>query len=359
MPEGKVVTPEKKETKGITPFQSFIISSINPKFTNFNRPLLLSLLVGGATFIGVISIFAVEASRKTCLTTYPQYFGTVWNTKSFVSSVRSADANVAVTICLNRVGALAEPARGKGDNIGFRINGAIQAVSANGNGVVGLEPCYPTKSFMRMDFTEVRGCFAQTKDEEPSCGNCISTLGVLDDGTTGYSLSATGKNGPMACSDYWTTQRIDGGSCLNKQCATPDGSAEAIEWCSGEDEAFANTAYDRVQDMCHSTNYFGNEIPLLTDWTVQTCTSTNPATAFGIASGYSSYLELIVTAVIIASLTSGGVLKTTMRFRKAFGEALSASMDDDPMTAVNMKVKELEEKLEALAARKSEEKLVA
>ena len=119
----------------------------------------------------------------------------------------------------------------------------------------------PKKSFSRLvsetpvPVHEVRGCFAQTKDEEPSCGNCISTLGVLDDGTTGYSLSATGKNGPMACSDYWTTQRIDGGSCLNKQCATPDGSAEAIEWCSGEDEAFANTAYDRVQPITSATKF--------------------------------------------------------------------------------------------------------
>ena len=54
--------------------KSFIISSINPKFNNFNRPLLLSLLVGAAVVGGIVCLYLVEVSKvipatSTCVYT--------------------------------------------------------------------------------------------------------------------------------------------------------------------------------------------------------------------------------------------------------------------------------------------------
>jgi len=75
----------------------FIVNMVNPRFQNYNRPLLLAILVGGLTFVLMIATFALVMSAEpkktwvsavptidevrttsgscTTMTSYPQFFG--------------------------------------------------------------------------------------------------------------------------------------------------------------------------------------------------------------------------------------------------------------------------------------------
>ena len=92
-------------------------------------------------------------------------------------------------------------------------------------------------------------------------------------------------------------------------------------------------------DICSATNYNGNPVPYLTDWVVNTCSRKSPTEAFGIASGYAVYIELLATVVFISMLTVCGILTTTKAFKQALREALE-----------EVKVRPLEEKFESASS---------
>jgi len=92
-----LVPPEEESSKGTR--TRFIVNMVNPRFQNYNRPLLLAILVGTLTFLLMMITFILVMSAEpkktwvppipkidevrttsgscTTATTYPQFFGNV------------------------------------------------------------------------------------------------------------------------------------------------------------------------------------------------------------------------------------------------------------------------------------------
>lgn len=110
----------------------FIVNMVNPRFQNYNRPLLLAILVGGLTFVLMIITFSLVMSAEpkktwvsavpkidevrttsgscTTMASYPQVFGSYYYIRTFMKqtvnpSQATTDENVKVSInadlCLN------------------------------------------------------------------------------------------------------------------------------------------------------------------------------------------------------------------------------------------------------------------
>jgi hypothetical protein len=368
-----------------SPVVSFLLSSVNPKFVNFSRPLLLSLTVGlisahqsctlHALFLllsvhnmatavlrsrqAVWSIMLMLVSRRfsrvrslrcDCwhlrthrihdnvhqFTTYPQYFGPLWNIKEFVKNTRDQSSSdlVDVTMCLRRIGALVEGA-GSEHADSYRINNRP---------VVNLEWCFPTLAFMSMD-DETQGCFQSGKDEEPECGNCGRTFGQ-----GGEYVEQMEADGPFTCNEFWEGRK-DGQSCKGLPCVQANDEIDGVAWCKGAEEE-ALMMYETIPDICQKVNYAGNPNPFSTDWEVTTCTRADVGTALGVASGFAGYVEFGATALCIILLTAGGCLHTTKSFRKALSETLAHVDGDNDVLALQNKIRELEDRLNALAGAK-------
>ena len=82
---------------------SFLISVVNPRFNNFNKPLLLAVCVGALTFGATGGYFALQVTSKQCNSlNYPtpvrevkthwnQYIGGFNDQVEYAQSLRFAD----------------------------------------------------------------------------------------------------------------------------------------------------------------------------------------------------------------------------------------------------------------------------
>ena len=313
--------------------QALVVALVNPRFTNFSRPFLLTLVVVVFTVATMSGIFVynIGAGTEVCVTTvqFPQVFDSYHRQRQWIKRTKmpipieglpsNVKVEVSVSLCIERA-QVSVP----GD-LGWSywwMNADPQAEGYRLPPPV-MNECYPPPGFMqgfetaeRYEGTDDCGTACHKERYAPTTANKwtgekdeVYIIGLCD--PDAYQITTSWNDGNKRVQGAKAIESL-GNEFVAVQCPALQGGGGSVSW---------SIVYQQR---------------------TTTCTTTKPTfvAAAGTALAYSSYIEMLVTLLCVVGFTKTGV----MHMKKKVEMSVLLSEDASVMT----RDPELKEELDRL-----------
>lgn len=279
----------------------WFINKVDPKFFEYDKPMILAVVVGGITLLLAVAVFLLqlatglfEVTTTSEAITLPQIYGSIFDQWRFIrritataEAVESAGTSTEVssTLCIKYIQVLVPATDSTSSAMPFWSNPAGQL------GVPYMENCWPGDEFMQGQ--------SLNTDVEPAVWN-------NDPGT--YQEIA------LCEPDTYTVKAEVPNSAGGTDPTERTGETDIKNLVNVANNAYAwSTSNYLVEVTCPPVNNANGAVPWIVEYmqTTTTVSKIRPSApeALGTAFAYSTYIQIFITTLIVNVMLLGNCLK--------------------------------------------------
>lgn len=290
----------------------WFINKVDPKFFEYDKPMILAVVVGGITLLLAVAVFLLqlatglfEVTTESVAVTYPQMYGSLWIHQRFIQritataeAVESAGTSTEVssTLCIKYIQVLVpekdHDCHGDPDASCDTVSYYDKSMPFWSNvagtlGVAFMESCWPGDEFMQGQ--------SLNTNVEPAVWNgdpgTYQEIALCEPDT--YTVGAQVPNSAGGMDSQERTGETDIKDLANLALGTSSNYL--------------------VEVTCPPVNNANGPVPWIVEYmqTTTTVSKIKPSApeALGTAFAYSTYIQIFITTLIVNVMLLGNCLK--------------------------------------------------